>query len=202
MKRIIILLAVLGCATTTLACSSDGDGDGLGSECSSADRSGYPAAPYGISRGATIESFVLPTASGGTFDLQAVHANGENHTLLISTAAGWCTACIAEQPELQSLATRYGDAGLVVAVSVFQDGDFVAATESYARSWRDDHNLSIPVLVDSEFIMSAYYDESLTPLTMLVDLNDMQIIYSSTGFDRTTVESIIDSRACVFEGVE
>jgi hypothetical protein len=42
--------------------------------------------------------------------------------------------------------------------------------------------------------MSDYYDSSLTPLNMLVDVSSMKILTANTGWDESAVTAIVESR--------
>ena len=79
-------------------------------------------------------------------------------------------------------------------VALFQDADFRPADAQYAANWRDQYGLSFFVVADPQFVLGAYYDERLTPMLMLVDLNTMEIIRVTTGWDASTTEAIIQAR--------
>jgi thiol-disulfide isomerase/thioredoxin len=160
-----------------------------------APREGYPNGPYGVAVNATLtnhDTFLTP--EGAPWSLADVYRDGSKRLLLISTSAGWCTACIKEQPKLQALHETYGPRGLAVVVSVFEDAQFNAATAATAADWRDRYNLSATVVADPPFAFSAYYDAALTPMNMIVDVNTMQILWLTTGWDQSTIDAILSSR--------
>ena len=47
--------------------------------------------------------------------------------------------------------------------------------------------------VEDPSTLSAYYDVNLTPIVMLIDLNEMKISYLSQGFDEDQVRVQIES---------
>ena len=55
----------------------------------------------------------------------------------MTTSAEWCTACIKEQPKLEDLYQEYGEQGLEVMVSMFQDDQFSPATPEVAQLWKN-----------------------------------------------------------------
>lgn len=177
------------------ACSAGGSGGDA--DCPAAsDRSTYPGGPYGVEDGAILEGHTFLDATGAQFGLPALFADEHNRLLLLSTGAGWCTACIEEQPAIEALYQEYKDAGFVVMVTLFEDSQFQPATPALAESWIADNNVTFPVVADPEFQMDAYYDSSLTPMNMLVDLDTMEILRIATGYDESTILATIDALLC------
>jgi len=157
-------------------------------------RDTYPQGPYGISTGSVIESLDFITSEGAEFGLGEVFADPANRLLLLVTSAGWCTSCVEEQPVLQSLFDRYGARGLSVMVALFETGQYKAADSNFVRYWKDKFKLSFHVVGDPAFLLSGYYDSSMTPMVMLVEVDTMKILSIQTGFDRGMVESVIEAR--------
>ena len=76
---------------------------------------------------------------------------------LMTTSAGWCTACIEEQPKLQSLHNEFGEQGLAIMVVLFEKEDYTPADARMARIWKSRYNLDFSVVADPEFTMQPYY---------------------------------------------
>jgi thiol-disulfide isomerase/thioredoxin len=135
-------------------------------------------------------------ADGAPFNTQQVYNDLSKTLLLFTTSAEWCTACIKEQPKLQALYESYGDQGLEVLVTLFQDSDFEPATPELASRWREKYDLSYLVVADPQepSVMSEYYDVNLTPMVMLVDTITMEIMYLTQGFDEDQVRALIESK--------
>lgn len=179
-----LLLGVLAVGCTT------GTGDD-GTE--PADRTVYPEGPFGTAEGAAIENHLFLQPDGADLDFQALRSDESASLLLLSTAAGWCTACIEEQGFLES---QYNDRkadGLVVMVSVFEDQSFQPADAELAANWVESYNVTFPVVADPAFVLSEYYDESVTPMNMLVDLDTMEILHIVTGTDQSAIEALIEA---------
>lgn len=156
----------------------------------------YPSEPYGVMTGQVIQPLSFVSTEGDPFKTEELYQDLSKQLLLFTTSAEWCTACIKEQPKLQELYERFGDLGLEVMVSLFQDSDFEPATAELAARWRDKYDLSFMIVADPVVpsTMSPYYDVNLTPMVMLVDLLNMEIIYLTQGFDEDQVEALIESR--------
>lgn len=158
------------------------------------DRTTYPEGEVGTEEGAVIDnhSFTLP--DGAAIDFQSIRANEDNQLILLSTAAGWCGACRDEQGVLQELADAHGDDGLVVIVTIFEDNNNQVADTDFVQGWIDQYDLTFDVVLDAPFVMDAYYDSALTPMNMFLNLDTMEIVRITVGFDRSVVDAIITSQ--------
>ncbi|MBR58576.1 MAG: hypothetical protein CMH54_11205 [Myxococcales bacterium] len=180
----------------------DGSADAPGNEFDNADAVDnidaslggglYAAGPYGVEEGDTIADLSFVLSDGGEFSFGELYNDPDAKLLLLSTTAGWCTACIEEQPELQALHLAHKDQGLVVIVSIFEDIQYQPAGPSHAKQWKEAYGLDFRVVADTDFELSAYYDTSLTPMNMFVDLETMEIIKITTGWNPTLVDAIIN----------
>lgn len=188
-SRMLRLALACSLLVLTSACAAGSGGPGAAS-----DRSAYPAGPYGTSEGAVLEDLTFVTPAGEPLSLSDIHADPANRLLLISTAAGWCTACIEEQPALEELHAQHQADGLVVLVALFEDRDYQPADAALAEAWQQQHELSFHVVADPEFRLGDYYDTSATPMNMIVDIDTMEILVLQTGWDRAIVESVIEAR--------
>ena len=95
---------------------------------------------------------------------------------------------------MESLFVDHAERGLRVLVSLFEDAEFAPADAALARAWKAEHRLTFDVVADPAFQLDAYYDSSLTPMNMIVDIDTMEIVRTTTGWDPTVVESIIEAR--------
>ncbi|OGQ90204.1 MAG: hypothetical protein A2289_03740 [Deltaproteobacteria bacterium RIFOXYA12_FULL_58_15] len=185
--RIIMAIFILG----LIGCGEDG----ANNTCAAGGpRHGYLAGPFGTDVGAVIENLALVAADGSLFALERIHHDGNNRLLLIMTAAGWCGACIEEQPTLQGLYEMYGANGLAVLVALFEDDQFNPADAALAAAWTQQYHVTFPVLADPHFVFDAYYDSTLTPMQMFVDVCSMEILKIGTGSDASAIEAIIEAR--------
>jgi thiol-disulfide isomerase/thioredoxin len=176
----LFLTVVVGCAAGTTDAQPP------------SDRSVYPPGPYDTGEGDVLGplSFIAP--DGSAFDVDAaVFADPDARVLLVNTAAGWCGACVEEQPVLQTLSDERP--ALSVIVALFEDADGAPADAALARDWQDRHDVAFDVVADPAFVLSAFYDPSLTPMNMVVDVDTMTIRRVGTGFDEDAVTAIIDA---------
>jgi thiol-disulfide isomerase/thioredoxin len=122
-----------------------------------------------------------------------VYNDGNNKVMLVSTSAGWCSACIEEQPKLAELYREYADRGLYILITLFENADFAPADVRLAEQWKRRYDLPFTVVADPAFQFSTYYDRDATPMTMLVDVENMLILKIATGFNEPEVRAIIDA---------
>jgi thiol-disulfide isomerase/thioredoxin len=188
MPRILMTLLPLLAACACLdGIGGDGDGD-------DGPREGYPAGPYGVSEGDVIDELAFVAPDGASFTLREVYADGANELMLISTAAFWCAACAEEQPDLQELHQTYGADGLFAMVSVFEDEQTEPADAADAARWQSLHQVDFQVVADPGFVLDAYYDSSLTPMNMLVEVETMTIFRINTGWDPSAIRALVEAK--------
>jgi thiol-disulfide isomerase/thioredoxin len=155
---------------------------------------GYPAGPYGIEEGDVIANLELMNPDGSALLLGQLYQDPSAKMLLVSTSAGWCTACIEEQPTLQAKYEQYKDKGLVVMVSLFETIDYEPASAELAAAWKLQYELDFLVVADLEFVFADYYNTDLTPMNMFVNLETMEILYIGTGWDESVANAILESQ--------
>lgn len=189
MKNAFYLAGIIAISSCFMACGSDSDP----SEKVAVPRDEYPFGPFGIRSGQIIENLSFINADNEEVDFQSLRADGSKSLLLLSTAAGWCSACIEEQPKLQSLYQEFQADGLEIAVALFEDARYKPATPKLAAEWKERFSLSFPVLADFDFVLSSYYDTDSTPMNMLIDLDSMKIHSIRTGFDESAIHSLIEA---------
>jgi len=170
------------------------DGLGGGDARDAGPREGSPAGPYGVTEGDVIADLAFLDPSGASFTLSHIYQDGANTLLLVSTAAFWCVACIEEQPDLQTLHETHGPDGLFVLAAVFEDAQYQPAEAADAARWQTDHGVDFQVVADPGFSFAAYYDSSLTPMNMLVEVEAMEVLRINTGWDPVLIRSLIEAK--------
>ena len=83
--------------------------------------------------------------------------------VVVNFFATWCAPCRAEMPDLDSLATEYGERGLVVVAVNLQEEP--ARVYSYAETLR----LTFPILLDPDSQMTSRYRVTALPSSFFVD---------------------------------
>lgn len=192
LKAIGLAIAV---GALAMACGGADEGNG-GDVClteGSGDRTSYPAAPYGTQECSVITDHSFVDGEGAAVTLGGVYADADAKVLLLTTSAGWCPACIEEQPTLEAWHNTYGSQGLRVVGTLFADENDSPVGAEYAANWQNQYNLTFPVVADTEQVLSAYYDSSKAPMNMIINVATMQIVRVIVGADTETVQSIIEA---------
>ena len=178
---LVVAFMMVGCGT------SEPESGGVCTD--SSPRAGYPEGPYGTRIGDVLVDVTFKDSTDGDVSLSSLHQDGAARLLLISTGAGWCTACIEEQPQLQEWSQLYKDKGLRVIMTLFEDALGAPADGELASKWKSDHELTFPVLVDDTAFFSAYYDSSLAPMNMIVDACTMTIVEIIIGSKPSEIQA-------------
>ena len=105
-------------------------------------RDGYPG--YGFDVGDIIAPLEFLNGDGTPFSLSEIYQDSSRKVLIISTSAGWCTACIEEQAALETLYGEYRELGVEILVTVFEKASFEPADARFAEFWKRRYRLTYP----------------------------------------------------------
>jgi hypothetical protein len=167
----------------------------------------YPEAPYGTTRGATIENlrwfgWSNPVAAG--FDLDAAHAvslsdfynpDGDPDRpeyILLNAVASWCSVCRSEYQDLRNkgIYEEFGPRGLQVFGVLFEDNDGEPSTYRDLLNWTRAYSVEFPFVNDPGFRSGVFFDKSATPMNMLIDARTMKIELLMTGYNPLIYDQI------------
>ena len=156
----------------------------------------YPPGPYGTRVGDTIANLTFLTNTGRSVSLKSFY--GQEKVMVITSAAGWCTACQAEAQEFVDFNALYDDRGLILFYTLYEDDRGNPIDADYVDHWIEWLELDYPVYQDADFALQPYYTENATPLNMVVTTEDMQIRYQEVGFSEFQV--LYWAKKYMFEG--
>ena len=97
-------------------------------------------------------------------DGQSVSLNDlKGKPVLINFWATWCGPCVSEMPYIQEIYDEWSGKGLIVlAINI---GD----SSSEAEQFLQNHNLSLPVLLDTGKVVARRYNIRGIPTTFFID---------------------------------
>jgi len=184
--RLAILVA--GVAAVTVGCGAPTDATPNRMVAASGE---YPGGPYGYQAGTTIadlkfvgkqsETFVdystLPMQELSLADLRTE----DTKFILIDGAARWCRPCNQDQPSIKSIHANYGARGVKILEVVVEGGYGVAATENDISRWTNLYQLTGPVGIDRDYVLSKYADVTAFPVYLVVRASTMKIEYMQVG---------------------
>jgi peroxiredoxin len=137
---------------------------------------------WNVKIGDPLPAFSLPDTSGATRSLDEF----KGKPMVVNVFATWCGPCRAELPHVEKeLWQAYKDKGLsVVAISTSEEAEEV-------KTFVQDMNLSMPVLIDSTGKYTGQLGGSSIPRALIVD-KDHKIVHQEVGFSEPLFEKFVE----------
>ena len=109
--------------------------------------------------GEAAPDFELQNLDGQSISL----SNLKGKPVLVNFWATWCSPCVSEMPYIQEIHDEWSGSGLMVlAINM---GDSPPAVEQFLQ----EHNLSLPVLLDTKKNVAQRYGIRAIPTTFFID---------------------------------
>ncbi len=167
-------------------------------------RAPYAAGPYGFGVGSTIanlsflgwrspEQSQYNPANLVVISLSDFYnpngAPDRPRIIWLNASAVWCTVCRAEYRQMGNTDT-YGvfhPKGVEMLGVLFQDNNYKPAKPDDLVRWGGPSGFAVPfpLALDPGFKLGPYFDSDATPMNMLIDASNMQILKVTMGFDST-----------------
>lgn len=169
MKKLFVLLLVLA-LTLALFAACGAQQAAPGEENADTPDSDTPNTTVEV--GLEAPDFELPLSGGGTFRL----SDQRGKVVVINLWATWCYYCVAEMPELQTLAETYPDDLVVVAVNT-------AETQEQVDIFRETYGYSFLFAYNTDgYIGNELYPTSGIPYSVVVDRDGViQLVHVGGG---------------------
>lgn len=103
--------------------------------------------------------------------------------IMLVAAAGWCGPCQSEAAALSAFAEDYADKDVVVLSAIIEDAQSKPASVDFARLWAREFELTVPLLIDSEFHTASYIDLNAMPSSVIINAATMSITKTGIGAD-------------------
>ncbi len=121
--------------------------------------------------GCTADPEPIATVGKPAPDFQLQNLDGQSITLsnlkgkpvLVNFWATWCSPCVSEMPYIQEIHEDWSDSGLMVLT--INMGDSASEVEQFLQ----EHNLSLPVLLDTKKAIAPKYGIRAIPTTFFID---------------------------------
>lgn len=170
----------------------------------------YPAGPYGIDKGSTIQNFQFvgfanpsvdhgetvvlqladfynPTGDGVFPDGSPLGAGVEKPSgLLLNIGAVWCQPCQYEAdvvlPPHYAEVSEHG----IQFFLVLADGPNVgvAATEANLEAWTKKYDTFWPATIDPNYTIGSLFKASAFPVNLVIDTETMEIVEAVAGLPK------------------
>ncbi|MBN2693451.1 TlpA family protein disulfide reductase [bacterium] len=153
----------------------------------------YPEGPYGTTVGSVVPNLEWTDIDGKKVSLRKLYtlykASGYPRAILFVASAGWCQPCRMEAPLLEDL---YNDNQLYdgrrkteIIQTILENNSGDASTDIFAKSWRDQYDITFSVISDPTRVLDNYNAEGSIPFNMIVDPETMTIKNLQNGTDET-----------------
>jgi hypothetical protein len=202
------LLAACACSSQSAVDFDRGQSTAGGAQTyGTGERRPYPSAPYGSTIGATIENFHFlgwtdPKAIAydethlDDIDLARFYnpsgASDRPKFLVITSTAVWCSACKVEYVDMVRAADIYRKKGVEFFGALFQDGNTrqgpFPAKPSDLNLWASTYEVPFHFVLDPALKLGNFFDVEATPMEMIIDTSNMQILHISTGWARSSFD--------------
>lgn len=128
-------------------------------------------APIGLDIGNRAPDFEVTTIAGETFSLSDLHGQ----VVLVNFWGTWCPPCIREMPDLQEVYESNVDNDFTI-LALATRGD----TDETVIAFRDEHELTFPLIVDDGDVVNDQYGVVNRPSTFIIDQNGV-IVFRHFG---------------------
>lgn len=115
----------------------------------------------GIKQGNAAPDFALTTLNG----TEARLSDYLGRTVVINFWATWCPPCKAEMPHMEKFFQQFNADAVVLAVNLTHTETNSKAVAEFV----DKHELSFPILLDEQALVSEQYRISAYPTTYIID---------------------------------
>jgi len=167
----------------------------------------YPQGPFGTEEGdilanACFQGFRDPSqVSHSESSLQTIafadyyDPDGSKgyRSILINTAAVWCSACRSEHQDLSEKNSEYGPRGLRILSTLFQDARYQPATFRDLSNWVDTFESNYAMVLDPDYQLGAFARADSAPLNLVVDARSMKIEKILLGDQAAVLWPFIDA---------
>lgn len=143
--------------------------------------SSYPVGAQAVVQGHVMPNMSFETLDGEPFDLEEVRACGNDKILVLEPFPIWCMGCRENLPFLEELHQKLGHKGLRVVLSVAEDLHHEPATGSVVQEWMSFFAPDLEAWIDPEGKLQDYTSFQTLPMTIVIDLDTMNILLKITG---------------------
>lgn len=134
-----------------------------------------PYQPVCVNEGCLSPNFRLETITGEFIELYKL----QGYPVIINFWATWCGYCVSEMPDIEDIFGTYKDQGLIIL------GVNEEETLSEAKTFANDHQLTFPILLDTDGSVYSDYQVQGLPTSFFIDENGIiqKIIIGSISKD-------------------
>ena len=154
-------------------------------------RATYPEGPFGVSIGDVIENHAMVDSDGSPISLGDLRTDAAVKILLVFNTVAYCQGCAAKTAELTELQNELGSQGLLPIVALYENTDYLPAEADDALQYKRRLDLEFPVTADGEAVFQRYFFERAHPMILILDAEDMTILYKEISWQRSEVDAVL-----------
>jgi hypothetical protein len=168
--------------------------------CNSPD---YPNGPFGTEEGDTLadacfQGYRNPAKASSLetiafADYYDPTGSKGYQTILINTAAVWCSACRSEHEGLPAKNQAYGPRGLRILSTLFQDARRDPASVADLDTWVKVFSSDYAMVLDPDYQLGSFASAETAPLNLVIDARTMKIEKKLLGDQATVLWPFIDA---------
>ena len=147
----------------------------------------YPAGQRAVVRGHVMPNMSFESLDGEVFDLEELRGCGDDKILVLEPFPLWCLGCREAIPFLEDLHSQFGAKGLRVVIAVGEDLSHEPATAPVVSEWMSQFAPTLEGWLDPEGRLQAYTSFSTLPMTLVIDLETMNILLKLVGGENREV---------------
>jgi hypothetical protein len=114
-------------------------------------------------------------------------------SILINTAAVWCSACRSEHDDLPEKNREYSPRGLRILSTLFQDARRDPATFRDLDTWVQTFSSDYAMVLDPDYQLGGFASAETAPLNLVVDARTMKIEKKLLGDQAAVLWPFIDA---------
>ncbi len=103
----------------------------------------------------------------------------------------YCRGCAAKTAQLTELLEQYGDRGFLPVVALYENNEYQPPQGEDARRYKRSLELDFPVVADYEDSFQIYFAERAHPMVLILDAEDMTILYKQVHWRRDEVDAVL-----------
>lgn len=167
----------------------------------------YPSGPFGTEEGDTLanacfQGFRDPSKGSHAENALQTIAFADYYdptgskgfrSILINTAAVWCSACRSEHEDLPKKSREYEPRGLRILSTLFQDARYQPATFRDLSNWIDTFSSNYAMVLDPDYQLGGFARSDSAPLNLVVDARTMKIEKKLLGDQAAVLWPFIDA---------
>jgi cytochrome c-type biogenesis protein len=195
MKRLLMIIAVLGLVTALAACGEEPPGEDLNpvEETVESTEVAEEAVPAAEEAEEEAEEERMPAIDFTLMDWQGNETSLSDYKgeiVFLNFFATWCPPCQAEMPEFEEASIDYEGEVTFLIVDVYT-GEKAGTSVQDVKDWYSEGGFTMPMVIDEEGVLNDHYPVRAFPTTFVIDEEGGVVGYLEGAMTREMVDQVI-----------